>query len=169
MINVLFLAILAIVVFILETVVIDLFTIGGIKPDFILIVSIYGGLCLNKNTAAGIGFTFGLVQDALSFKLMGVNSLSKCLIGFSIGSLREKVLGEDLLVQYLFTFIATFLNGIIFLLILKGLLSMEIETLGFFWSLLIQGIYNSLLAPPIFLLLNKIRRMYYKNPVFYKL
>lgn len=161
--------VLGIAIFLLETVVIDLFTIGGIKPDFILIVSIYGGLCLNKNTAAGIGFTFGFIQDALSFKLMGVNSLSKCLIGFSIGSLREKILAENLLVQYFFTFIATFLNGIIFLLILKGLLSMEIETLSFFWSLLIQGIYNSLLAPPIFLLLNKIRRMYYKNPVFYKL
>lgn len=162
-------AFLGIVIFLLETVVIDLFTIGGIKPDFILIVSIYGGLCLNKNTAATIGFMFGLVQDALSFKMMGINSLSKCLIGFSIGSLREKILGENLLVQYLFTFISTFLNGIIFLLILKGLLLMEIETFGFFWSLFIQGIYNSLLAPPIFLLLNKIRRLYYKNPVFYKL
>lgn len=160
---------LGIVIFLLETVVIDLFTIRGIKPDFILIVSIYSGLCLNKNTAAGIGFTFGLIQDALSFKLMGVNSLSKCLIGFSIGSLREKILGEDLLVQYLFAFMATFINGIIFLLISKGLLSMEIETLNFFWSLLIQGIYNSLLAPPIFLLFNKIRRLYYKKPIFYKL
>ncbi|MBI3584883.1 MAG: rod shape-determining protein MreD [Nitrospinae bacterium] len=161
--------VLGMVIFLLETVVIDLFTIGGIKPDFILIVAIYSGLFLNKNSAAGIGFVFGLIQDALSFKLMGVNSLSKCLIGFSIGSLREKILGEDLLVQYLFTFMATFLNGIIFLLVLKGLLSMEIETLSFFWSVLIQGIYNSMLAPPIFLLLNKIRRLYYKNPVFYKL
>src|SRR3989338_4468449 len=86
---------LGIVVFLLETVVIDFFAIGGIKPDFILIVSIYSGLCLNKNTAAGIGFAFGLVQDALSFKLMGINSLSKCLIGFSIGILREKILSEN--------------------------------------------------------------------------
>jgi len=162
-------AFLGIIIFILETVVIDLFTIGGIKPDFILIVSIYSGLCLNKNTAAGIGFAFGLVQDALSFKLMGINSLSKCLIGFSIGSLREKILSENLLVQYLFTFIATFLNGVIFLFILKGLLLMEIKVLNFLWSLLIQGIYNSLLAPPIFLLLNRIKRLYYKKPVFYKL
>src|SRR3989338_4876108 len=162
-------AFLGIIIFILETVVIDLFTIGGINPDFILIVAIYSGLCLDKNIAAGIGFAFGLVQDALSFKLMGINSLSKCLIGFSIGSLREEILGENLLVQYLFTFMATFLNGTIFLLISKGLLSMEIETLSFFWSLLIQGIYNSLLAPPVFLLFNKIRRLYYKNPVFYKL
>ena len=162
-------AFLGIIIFILETVVIDLFTIGGIKPDFILIVSIYSGLCLNKNTAAGIGFAFGLVQDALSFKLMGINSLSKCLIGFSIGSLREKILSENLLVQYLFTFIATFLNGVIFLFILKGLLLMEIKMLSFLWLLLIQGIYNSLLAPPIFLLLNRIKRLYYKKPVFYKL
>jgi len=160
---------LGIVVFLLETVVIDFFAIGGIKPDFILIVSIYSGLCLNKNTAAGIGFAFGLIQDALSFKFMGINSFSKCLIGFLVGSLREKILSENLIVQYLFTFIATFLNGLILIFTLKGLLSMEIETLSFFWSLLIQGIYNSLLAPPIFLLLNKIRRLYYRSSVFNKL
>ena len=160
---------LGISIFILETVVIEFFAIGGVKPDFILIIAIYSGLFLNKNIAAGIGFTFGLIQDALSFRLMGINSLSKCLIGFSIGSLREKILSENLLVQYLFTFIATFLNGVIFLFILKGLLLMEIKMLSFLWLLLIQGIYNSLLAPPIFLLLNRIKRLYYKKPVFYKL
>ncbi|MBI3601077.1 MAG: rod shape-determining protein MreD [Nitrospinae bacterium] len=154
----LFITILAIVVFILETVVIDLFAIGDTKPDFILLTAVYSGLFLNKNNAAGIGFVFGLIQDALSFRLMGINSLSKCLVGFSIGALREKILSENLIVQCLFTLIATFINGIIFFTVSKGLLSSDMEALFFFKSLLMQGVYNLLLAPVMFSGLNKVRK-----------
>lgn len=156
---ILFLTILAIAIFILETVVIDLFTIGDTKPDFILLTAVYSGLFLNKNSAAGIGFAFGLIQDALSFKLMGINSLSKCLVGYSIGALREKILSENLIVQCLFTLIATFINGIILLIISKGLLSWDIDTLVFFKTLLMQGAYNLFLAPIMFSGLNRIRVM----------
>ncbi len=154
---ILFLTILAITVFILETVVIELFSIGDIKPDFILLTAVYSGLFLNKNNAAGIGFTFGIVQDALSFKLMGINSLSKCLVGFSIGALREKILSENLIVQCLFTLIATFIDGAIFFIVSKGLLSSDMDALVFFKSLLMKAVYNLLLAPFMFSGLNKIK------------
>lgn len=149
--------ILTIIIFLIETVAVDFFTIWRIKPDFILIIVVYSGLFLTKNSATAIGFTAGFIQDALSFKLMGINSLSKCLIGFSIGGLREKILNENLIVQYLFTFIATIFNGMIFFLALKWLLFPEIKELDFLGNLFIQAVYNSILAPPIFWLLNKMR------------
>ncbi|MBI4378085.1 MAG: rod shape-determining protein MreD [Nitrospinae bacterium] len=152
----LYITALIIVIFLLETVVIDLFIVRGVKPDFILIITVYSGLFLNKTTAETIGFAFGLIQDALSFKQMGINSLSKFLIGYSIGSLRENILSENVIVQCLFTFIASCMNGIIYILILKGLFYSEIEVLDFFKDLLIQSLYNTFLAPIIFFMLNKV-------------
>lgn len=154
---ILYIIVFTLVALLLETVVVNIFIQqGGVKPDFILIITVYSGLFLSKIKATNIGFTLGLIQDALSFKMAGVNSLSKCLIGFFIGSLREKLLSENLTVQCLFTFIATLFNGIVFLFFSNLISSSEIEPFYFFKSLLIQGIYNLILAPLIFLVFNRI-------------
>ena len=82
---------------VVQTSVLRFFTIGGIKPDLVLVIVVYLGLMKGADVGCGSGFLFGLIEDAYSL-YFGANALTKTIVGFVCG-----IAGKRLYTQSLFT------------------------------------------------------------------
>ena len=70
---------------IIQTSILHFFTIGGVKPDLILIIVVYLGLVKGSDVGCLSGFFFGLVEDAYSMMYRGANAFTKTILGFICG------------------------------------------------------------------------------------
>lgn len=82
-------------------------TIGsGWRIDLALLVVVYFSLFWNGQRTLVLGFTTGLLQDALSSETLGVNSLSKTLVVFMLQSLCRNIQIDSPIAQGLFACLA---------------------------------------------------------------
>ena len=150
---------LLIVTIAVELVLANLLGIQAIRPDFMLIVVI----CLSflSGTEEGVisGFTGGLLKDIFSVHVLGINALVKTVIGYLSGILREKIFYQHLLwLVAISTFIFTILNNLLTYLLLNSVHS-NYHFAALVRNLtLIQAMINSILAPFIFLGIQKLFR-----------
>ena len=78
--------------FSLQTSLMSYFSVGGVTLDLALILAVYCGVLLKGDRGIWVGFAVGLVQDCLSGSLLGVNTLSKSIIGFTFSTLKDKLM-----------------------------------------------------------------------------
>ncbi|NJD18185.1 MAG: rod shape-determining protein MreD [Gemmatimonadetes bacterium] len=76
--------------------------IGGAAPDLLTVALLLVSRELRLGAAAGVGFAFGLLEDALSVTAFGANSLAMTLVGLAGGTTRDLFVGDSLafLVSY---------------------------------------------------------------------
>jgi rod shape-determining protein MreD len=74
-----------IIVILFEMTISDLLSIRGISPRFSIVVLAYVGLVEGRARSTTIGFVFGLFQDLVGSGLIGLNALTKSVIGFFFG------------------------------------------------------------------------------------
>jgi len=80
----------------------DLFSILGITPSFLVIYIIYLGLIRSQVLAIWLGFTLGLVFDALtSTHLMGISALSLAMVGYLAGIFHGRIVRIPIILQFL--------------------------------------------------------------------
>ena len=143
----------------LQSTLFQLVSINGVVPDIALIVLIFASY--RKGTRVGLvsGFFSGFFEDFMSLTPLGFNSLVRTIIGFLYGLLYGSFVIDTILIPILFTIVATIMKA--FLSWLTSFLFAVKEANIFFlhFNLLIEVIYNSILAPFIFGLL-KLFRMY---------
>ena len=74
----------------LQATVVQYIGIAGIRPDLPLVATVL--LALTRGSGAGTtyGFFIGLGQDLTNPTFLGLNALTKSLLGFSLGTLRER-------------------------------------------------------------------------------
>jgi rod shape-determining protein MreD len=127
---------------IVQTTLLNFFTIDGVKPDLVLIIVIYLGLMEGPNLGCLGGFSLGLFEDVYSgISLGGVNALSKTIAGFLSG-----LLGKRLYTQSLFTPIICVGLGTV-LDVLLGVSMHKDFSQGWERTLLYESIYNMLCCP----------------------
>ena len=85
-----------ILLFSLQTSLMSYFSVGGVTLDLALILAVYCGVLLKGDRGIWVGFAIGLAQDCLSGSLLGVNTLSKSIIGFTFSTLKDKLMVSDL-------------------------------------------------------------------------
>lgn len=89
----------------------DLFSIFDITPSFLVIYIIYLGLTRSQVLAIWLGFTFGLVFDALtSTDLMGLSALALSAVGYLSGIFHGRIVRIPIVLQFLLNvgFLAVF-------------------------------------------------------------
>jgi rod shape-determining protein MreD len=86
--------------------------IADVAPDIPLIIVVLLALRRGPEFGCGAGFLAGLLQDAASGGLLGVQALTKALIGFSIGAAGARLRVSQPLVQ---------VPGLVVLTIAEGL------------------------------------------------
>ncbi|OGL28116.1 MAG: rod shape-determining protein MreD, partial [Candidatus Rokubacteria bacterium RIFCSPLOWO2_12_FULL_69_21] len=86
--------------------------IAGVTPDLPLIVVVLLALRRGPEFGALAGFAAGLLQDAAGGGLIGVQALTKALIGFAIGAVGSRLSVDQPLVQ---------VPGLVLLTIAEGL------------------------------------------------
>ncbi|MBI2157860.1 MAG: rod shape-determining protein MreD [Candidatus Rokubacteria bacterium] len=120
--------------------------IAGVTPDLPLIVVVLLALRRGPEFGALAGFAAGLLQDAAGGGLIGVQALTKALIGFAIGAVGSRLSVGQPLVQ---------VPGLVLLTIAEGLARFALLKLFRFpapfgevmlYVVLPQALYNGFLA-----------------------
>jgi len=149
-----------VVALVIQLTLINSVTILGLKPDLIMVIVVVLSLLRGEKEGAISGFAFGFLQDIFSANLLGINALVKTVIGFTCGILKEKIFHEHILfIIPVITFVSSFIQSILISLLLSAF---GIEY-NLAWSIkqiaLPEALYNSLLSPFIFLIINKLFQM----------
>jgi rod shape-determining protein MreD len=133
---------------VLQTSVLDILTIKGIKPDLVLLIVVYLGLIRGSDIGCLSGFFFGLVEDVYSGMYLGSNALTKTIVGFFCGISGKRLYTHSLLSQILCVGIGTVID-VVLLLSINGF-----GSIGSNWRqlLLYETLYNILCCPFVVLI-----------------
>ena len=126
--------------------------------DLPLIVTIFFAVS-RRNPVAGTltGAAIGLLQDALTNQPIGVNGMAKSVIGYIAASIGIQVDVENLSTRLIINFGFSILNSCLLFLINHRLLGLPGSHI--FWvHELIRAAVNTVVAIPIFLLLDHSKR-----------
>ncbi len=148
-----------IILFPLQTSLLSAFAVGGISLDLALILTVYCGVLLKGDRGIWAGFFIGLIQDILSGSLLGVNTLSKSVIGFTFSTLKDKLMVEGFVPVSVILLAASFFDGLVYYLCMTALLQAQIPFSFLFNTLPIYALYNALVGPILFFLINRIKNM----------
>ena len=118
-------------------------TLWGAKPDLLLLAVVFTALLKGAREAAGVGFAFGLVEDLLLGRHLGLNILAKSFTGYLVGLSRDKIFRKNPLVLAA----ANFTGSVICQLIYLSLARLAGGKLFFTWRLLFgEAFYNLIVA-----------------------
>jgi rod shape-determining protein MreD len=67
----------------------DGLSIGPARPDFALILLVYGAIRWGASGGAPLGFGLGVFRDALVISTFGLYALGMTLLGYAVGKLRD--------------------------------------------------------------------------------
>jgi rod shape-determining protein MreD len=102
------------------------------------------------------GAIIGLLQDALSGLPIGINGVTKSIVGFLAASIGVRIDVENSGTRFLLNFGFALLASIIYILITRVLLGTEVPIA---WTQeLLRAVANGLLAVPLFLLMDMTKR-----------
>ncbi len=127
--------------------------------DLPLIVTIFFAVSRRSPIAGALtGATIGLLQDALTGQPIGVNGVVKTVIGYIGASIGLRVDVEALTTRLVMNFLFSLLNSVLLFLVVRRLLGLATE--HFLWKHeLIRAVINTAIAIPIFLLLDRAKRL----------
>jgi rod shape-determining protein MreD len=128
--------------------------IADVAPDIPLIVVVMLALRRGPEFGCGAGFLAGLLQDAATGGLLGVQALTKSVIGFGVGALGGRLRVSQPLVQ---------VPGLVVLSLVEGVARFTLLQLFHFpasfgelmtYVVLPQAIYNGFLGAALVLALS---------------
>ncbi len=139
--------------FLLQT-YLDLLSIAGIKPDLLLLFTIYFAFKEGEFRGSWIGFISGIVQDSMAATPLGWQALPKGIIGYIVGRYGHLVRGESLFSLGLMLFIISLIKGLI--LIVSALIFMDGQLSMLYKIALPEALYNAILGPMLFTIYDRI-------------
>ncbi len=128
--------------FFVELILFDKLRIYGVRPEILLIATVFFGFHFGRARGIEIGALSGVLKDVFSITAFGVNVFSFLLIGFLSGYLKDKLFKENFVTQFLFSCFSVY--------IVWGFAPVPIG------AVLYKGLYTGILAPFLFLVLTKI-------------
>ncbi len=138
------------VALILQTTVLDTVSVGGIKPDLVMLVVVLNGFLLGTREGAFLGFFGGILEDLLCGHYIGLNALSKMAAGYLAGAAGLRLYKENITVATGVTFLST-LGGMVVSYMLLLYLNIHVSPLSALFRVSIPtAVYNALLTPLVF-------------------
>jgi len=128
---------------------------NAVIPDFALIIIAFCGARKGIGEGQLLGFMGGLAEDFITASFPGFNALIKTLIGFLSGTVKNKVLFDPVIFPSIFIFCASLLKGIFAAAIAHLFFPKGYFPAVFTTSFMLEILLNTLLAPPVYLLLKK--------------
>ncbi|QPJ60492.1 MAG: rod shape-determining protein MreD [Candidatus Nitronauta litoralis] len=144
-----------ILLFSIQTSLMDKFAISGVTPDFALIATVFCAVTFSPGRGFAAGCVLGFVQDCLSGGLLGVNTLSKSLIAHTFCQLKGKIMVEGPVPVFVFLLVASVFDSLIFfgstLLLFRNPPSLE----TFLGNMPVYVLYNAIVGPFLILFFNR--------------
>lgn len=132
----------------------DVLRLAGVKPDLIFITIVYVSYCFGSFYGEVTAFISGLMHDAVSNAPLGLLTLPKVIIAFSLGLIGRNVLKNNVISISLLLFVATLIKGVITLMLCY--IFHESSAASILGIIIPEAIYNGLLSAPLFYVFDKI-------------
>ena len=136
---------------------------GNVVPDLVLIVAVYSGIHLKKSKGIWLAALIGFFQDCLSGGVLGVNFLSKGLVGLFFCIIKDKIIVQGIAPVAFFMFATSLVDGMIYFLAMTSLLGGQIKGNFLFASIILFGVYNAVIAPFLFYMFDKARQWLHRK------
>jgi rod shape-determining protein MreD len=111
-----FYLILALLIFLLcQLVVADRIAIGRVAPDFLILVVAFFALHRRAVKGSVFGFVVGLLQDLSNPAFLGLNALTKSILGFTVGKAGTKTFPDNSLFLFVLFMLVSFGHDFVYL------------------------------------------------------
>ena len=100
--------------FFLQTTLFTFLSIGGIKPNLLIIVTASLGFLCGKRTGIYTGFFSGLLIDAVFRSVYGTNALIYMYVGYTCGILKKVLFPKDIKLPMLFIAVSDLVYNILY-------------------------------------------------------
>jgi len=108
--------VLAVLVFLLlQLTVADRIAIGPAAPDFLILIAVFFSLHRGAVQGTIFGFVVGFLQDTFNPEFLGLNALTKSLLGYAVGKVGAKTFPENLPFLFVLFFSAALGHDVIYL------------------------------------------------------
>ena len=155
-----------ILLLILQTTWLSFFPIQRIRPDILLIFTLYLAFLFPPILGGTLAFFMGYLMDVFSGNTLGFYTLSRTLVFFATQFFKERFYLEGFSFQFLFAFIFSILEGGFLLILINGLEPVSLGNLysSLFTFLLPQSFFTGLVSPLLFLLFQKAASLLFQHP-----
>ena len=147
----------------IQTTFLAIFFPGNVVPDLILIAAVYSGIHLKKSRGIWLAALIGFFQDCLSGGVLGVNFLSKGLVGLFFCVIKDKIIVQGIIPIGFFIFSTSLVDGMIYFVSITSLLGGQIKGNFLFSSIVFFGVYNAVIAPFLFYVFDKVRQWLHRK------
>jgi rod shape-determining protein MreD len=151
---------------ILQTTVLSSFPIQRVRPDILLIFTLYLAFLFPPIFGGILAFFIGYLMDLYSGNTLGFYAFSRPLVFFAAQFFKERFYLEGFSFQFLFAFIFGMLEGILILILMNALQPVSLGNLYplLFTFLLPQSFFTGLATPPLFFLFQKGSSLLFHQP-----
>jgi rod shape-determining protein MreD len=141
----------------LQTTLLRSLPVQRIRPDIVLILTLYLGFSYPLISGGILAFFMGYLMDLFSGNVLGLYTFSRPLIFYIAQLFKGRFYLEGFLSQFLFVFLSALVEGLLILILLNGLNPNPLGNLYpmLFTVLLPQSFFTGLITPILFFLLNK--------------
>ncbi len=150
----------------LQTTWLTFLPIRRIRPDIVLILTLFLGLSSPPVSGGILVFFLGYLMDLFSGNGFGLYTFSRPLLFFGAHFFKDRIYLESFFSRSLFIFLFALAEGILLLVLLKALNPEPLRNLYplFFTSFLPQSLSTALLSPVLFSLFRKGYSLVYDQP-----
>ena len=131
---------------VLQDTVFNAISIAQGKPDFVLILVVFYALFHGHIHGGLLGVAFGLVEDLMTGRFIGLNAICKGLTGFIIGLASERLYKNNFFIPVVTVFGATFLHSVIYL-ICGAVIGLNLEGVRLMMVSISDAVYNIVFSP----------------------
>ena len=142
---------------VLQTTLVSYVAILRVKPDLLLMIVLYIGFKRGPLSGEISGFLSGFLEDIFSGNLIGINALSKTILGNLAGLGKDKLAFENLITQVVVTFLATSIYTFLVFLLKTFFLSQGISFVATIKYGVVASFYNAIISIFVFRLLDKLK------------
>jgi rod shape-determining protein MreD len=159
--RILLLILFGVLVLALQTALLRFFPIQRIRPDFMLMFTLYLGFSFPPIPGGILAFFLGYLVDLFSGNALGLYTFSRPLLFYGAYLFKSKFYLEGFPSQFIFVFLLAFLEGLLILMFLTLLSPEPLFRLypSYFASLFPQSTFTALITPLLFIL-------FQRGPVF---
>jgi rod shape-determining protein MreD len=164
--RILFPLLVGILSLILQTTLLSSFPIHRIRPDLLLIFTLYLAFLSPPIFGGFLAFLMGTLMDLFSGNALGFYTFSRPLVFFAAHFFKERFYLEGFSSQFLFAFVSAILEGILILILMNTLQPLSLRNIYvlLFTFLLPQSFFTGLATPPLFFIFQKGSSLLFPQP-----
>lgn len=141
----------------------DLLRLGSVKPNFMIVMTVFFALFTNERFGLEAGFVCGTILDIFAMRLFGLNIILFSSAGYLIGKFNGKIYRESIITHAIMIFAASFFILSLYRLFIgiQNKFTLPYLSFGFLFSpvVFLSAAYNSFLGIFVYTFLNRILKL----------